>query len=753
MMKRRILSLSLAGALLAGLFGCGMVLDENVSAAVSQALQGAAASPAPQGSQPPQDQPVQEQPAQDQPAPAQPVTLLTDLPVLYDTALTPSVPEFTVEADFSNVINADLIDYWNEDAKQALLQNGFLVTSGRTEFYEGYESNRYTYTPNFVTTDALLHTYHLYFVYLQGRVEKNELSGELLSLSQVMQQQSQAQYDALKGTEWENAALRNLAYFTVGVALLQPETALPDAVADVVTQELALIDAAAGNAVSPVMNLGGTDPATALEEDYTQYIPRSYYVGDTVLERYFRAMMWYGRMTFRASDADQTRSAVLLTLALRDGGAQELWQRIYAVTSFFAGASDDATYADYDPLFTAAYGAEAALADLPGNDGAFASFNSLLETLAPAAINSMPIYEDQDRDEATTGMRFMGQRFSLDAGVFQRLVYREVEPNAQGEQRMLPDALDLPAALGSDTALGILEEQGDTGYPNYTENMQMVREALDQAPDSVWSASLYAGWLDALRPLAEAKGEGWPQYMRTEAWARKDLSTMLGSWTELKHDTALYAKQIYGEMGGPGFEERDDRGWVETEPVVFGRLSALSRATADGLDSLGLLEDADAENLDILAELCRQLMVIAEKELKNELPTDEEFELIRTIGGQLEHFWTETVYDEEAGIYSPMQEPAALVADVATDPNGVVRQVGTDVDSIYVIVSVDGSLRIACGSVFAFYQFEQPMSQRMTDAQWWFQLGYGPDENGNWNYDSSPQRPAWVNYTMERVYG
>ena len=740
-MNRKIVSLSLAGVMLAGLFGC---------------------TPSSRDADPPAQTPQTAEPPSQTAGPAATgaqstgatlPSLLGDLPVLYDTALTPSVPEFTVEADLSNVINADLVEYWNEDAKQALVQNGFVVTDGNREFYEGYETNRYTYTPNFVTTDALLHTYHLYFVYLQGRVEKNELSGELLALSRAMQQQSQAQYDALQGTEWENAALRDLAYFTVGTALLEPETPLPDAVADVVTQELALIDAAAGNAESPVMNLGGADPAAALTEDYTQYIPRSYYAGDEVLERYFRAMMWYGRMTFRASDADQTRSALLLTLALRDGEAKDLWQRIYSVTAFFAGTADDATCMDYDPLLTAAYGEDVTAAALPGNDGAFAAFCDSLSALAPAAVNSMPVYEDQDRDEATAGLRFMGQRYTLDAAAFQRLVYREVDPNARGEQRMLPDALDLPAALGSDTALAILTEQGDTDYPNYDAQMQAVRTALAQAPDEVWSASLYAAWLNALRPLTQTKGEGWPQYMRTDAWARKDLSTMLGSWTELKHDTALYAKQIYAEMGGPGYEERDDRGWVETEPVVFGRLSALSAATADGLASLGLLEDADAENLDILAELCRRLMVIAEKELKNELPTDEEFELIKTIGGQLEHFWTETVYDEDAGIYSPQQAPAALVADVATDPNGAVRQVGTDVDSIYVIVSVDGSLRIACGSVFAFYQFDRPMSQRMTDSQWWFELGYGPDEEGNWNFDTSPQRPAWANYTLERVYG
>src|SRR5690242_21531626 len=35
------------------------------------------------------------------------------------------------------------------------------------------------------------------------------------------------------------------------------------------------------------------------------------------LKRYFKTMMWFGRITFRLRDADETRSALLLTQVLR----------------------------------------------------------------------------------------------------------------------------------------------------------------------------------------------------------------------------------------------------------------------------------------------------------------------------------------------------------------------------------------------------------------------------------------------------
>ena len=40
--------------------------------------------------------------------------------------------------------------------------------------------------------------------------------------------------------------------------------------------------------------------------------------------------------------------------------------------------------------------------------------------------------------------------------------------------------------------------------------------------------------------------------MQSDAWLDKQLNTSLGSWTELKHDTILYAKQAYAEMGAGG---------------------------------------------------------------------------------------------------------------------------------------------------------------------------------------------------------
>ena len=514
MKKRRLLSLLLAAVMAAGLAGCAPGQIANLLLfAGSRTAQDKLSETAEEKTDQPDEtaQPSAPQAAEPAPLPAAATLpgLLGELPVLYDETLTPSVPAFTVESDFSNVINAGDMDYWPQEARDKLLQNGFLVVPGTgDEFFSRYEMNRYGYIPNFITVDSSLHTYHLYFLYLQKQTERNELGPALLELSRTMQQTAQAQLDALAGTEWENAARRNLAFFTVGLCLQDPAAAVPEAVAEPVAAELALIEAADTTAASPVMNLGG-DPAAALMEDYTQYIPRSYYAGEESLERYFRAMMWYGRLTFRAADEDASRSALLACLALQTaGGARETWERLYAVTSFFAGASDDACFADYAPVIEQAYGGWPEAAALPQQPDAFAAYTAALAELAPGAVNSMPVFEWEDRDAATAGFRFMGQRFTLDAAVFQQLIYRDVEQAADGSRRMLPEALDLPAALGSDTALAILNEQDEDKYPNYGEQMETVRAQLDTAPAATWTASLYApGWTRCARccsPRAKA---------------------------------------------------------------------------------------------------------------------------------------------------------------------------------------------------------------------------------------------------------
>ncbi len=661
----------------------------------------------------------------------------------------PSIAPYAVEPGLANVINAEWF-YLTDEAIRMLETNHFVVSeSGNAEFFSLYESNRYDRVPNFVTVDAMLHNYHLYFSHLLRSLEKNYLFGELQSLTQAMLRSATAQYEALAGTEWENAAARNVAFFSVAADLAGVSRDAVPAVESVIAGELALILAhTASFEVSPMMNMGSaSNDVEMLREDYTQYIPRSHYTTSEELQRYFRTMMWYGRMTFRASNEDESRSAMLITLLLADEETFSTWSNIYEPTNFFVGKSDDVGAVEYSELVEQAYGSMPEAKSLAGKPKQWQDMYDSLGDLEAPAINSIPIYDEsiqEDRDEAIIGFRFMGQRFTIDAQIFQKLIYRDVERNPAGETRHLPKALDVPAAMGSDVALSLLEDTGELEYERYPENMNALRKGIASLDLATRTQNLYWSWMHMLQPLTEEKGEGYPMFMQNSAWSKKQLEGYIGSWTELKHDTVLYAKQTYAEMGGGGDEEEiDDRGYVEPQPHVYGRLASLTDMTIRGLQDRGFLGEEAEEGLEILKTLALSLKVISEKELRDELLTDDEYDLIRSFGGQLEHLWLLAMSDKGIGVSDVYENPAALITDVATNPEGFVLQEGTGAaQTIYVVVPVDGVLRIASGSVFSHYEFSWPSSDRLTDEKWQGMLRQG----------NVPERPQWVrDYTLKQV--
>lgn len=672
--------------------------------------------------------------------------MLSDNPDEADIrAIIPKVPEYKVNSDFSNVINSEDFTYRPEEFKEKLVEDGFVVVDGGgNEFFEIYEFNRYSQSPNFVTVDSMMHTYHIYFSYLLKSIEKKSLSDALTELTEEMLAESINQADTLNGTQWEDAANRNVAFFSVASRLLTGNEDYPSYVKDKVDEEYALIKAAQTVEISPIFGN---------YEDYSQYTPRGYYDGDSQLEKYFRAMMWYGRMQFSQENEDMNRSALLITLALNDTGADK-WKSIYSVTSFFAGASDDLGYYDYMPAIETVYGDGIQVSDLIEKKAEWNDFNAAIEKMPAPRINSIVI--DDGDDNVIKGYRFMGQRFSIDATIMQELIYSRVGESTDSYKRMLPDVIDVPAALGSQKANELLEQSGATSLKNFQENLKKMQAEFNNEDNQLWKASLYAGWLHTLRPILEEKGEGYPKFMQSDKWAEKSLESFAGSYTELKHDTVLYSKQIMAEMGGGWEEDVDTRGYVEPEPLVFSRFALLAEDTAKGLESYGYLSEDDKDNLSKLAELSRKLQVIAVKELNDELCTDEEYALIDDFGGQIEHFWIDVMRKQTGEEYPSTQEyPAALVVDIATDPNGSVLEAGTgNPAEMYVAVMVDGKIRIASGAVYSFYEFEHPLSDRLTDTKWRQKLGIEMiDDNYTFNRDKSLRHPDWAyDYRYEYVY-
>jgi hypothetical protein len=338
----------------------------------------------------------------------------------------------------------------------------------------------------------------------------------------------------------------------------------------------------------------------------------------------------------------------------------------------------------------------------------------------------------------------MGQRFIPDSYMFSNLVgaYTDIyvgdkEPKpftfvisgAGRPIRGFPRGLDVMALLNSERAKELLDELGDSNYKRYDEAYNELDDEFNSFSDADWNRNLYWSWLFTLQPLLKEYETGYPTFMQTTAWQDKELTTALASWTELRHDTILYAKQSYtmAETGIPmPTPEKKVVGYVEPVPEFYNRLLALTRMTADGLDSMDVLDDASKYRLEHLEIVLERLVDLSERELANEELTAEDYEFIENYGDELN--------DVIAGVDEKAKK-TTIVADVHTDGNTLlVLEEGVGyVDMIIVAYKVpDGRILVGAGPVTSYYEFKQPMQERLTDEKWREMLSTEPPERPEW---------------------
>lgn len=629
-----------------------------------------------------------------------------------------------------------------------IVSNGFgvMASSSGEDIIEPYRLLKEMGVPVLVTADTLLHLYHIQFDETLKEVEEREFYSTLLELTRALLADAVRQPEQYEG-HMQEAARRNVAYFAVALKLLDPEAAIPEELAGVAARELRLIEAHEGFQFSPLF---------VYREDYSQYVPRGHYTRSEILQRYFRAMMWYGRMGFLLKNSEllpapnaeiQTLAACLIADALArveagPGKAFDVWNRIYTVTAFYVGLADDLTPEEYLGGIRTVAGAAAGLKAL-ADPATFQALRAHLASLrkpeiyggtgdcqVPAPYDPAHIDECLDKSK---GLRFMGQRFIPDSYVFQNLVGMDYEGQGRpftwvmsllGPIRGFPRGLDAMDLLGSDRAQAILVAEGDTEYKLYAEQRQKLIEEFDAFSIEDWNRNLYWSWLYVLKSLLGSYPPGYPTFMQSEAWRDKSLNTALASWTELRHDTILYAKQSYTPLRAS--LPPQVRGYVEPVPEFYARLLALSEMTGRGLTELEVLSEPARQRLESLAEVLKQLLALSVKELGNEPLTEQDYAFIREIAGVLEQT---VVGVREVGLKT------TLVADVHTDANsGSVLEEGVGhVDLVAVVVpQPDGTLSLAIGPVLSYYEFKWPMADRLTDEAWRELLASKPPARAPW---------------------
>jgi hypothetical protein len=362
-----------------------------------------------------------------------------------------------------------------------------------------------------------------------------------------------------------------------------------------------------------------------------------------------------------------------------------------------------------------------------------ATDDETLSAVAETLKATRPVRIDPERPS----VRLMGTRFVIDSFIYDQLISPNV--GTFTDPRVLGSPLDLAAAFGSDFALAIQDEAGETAHVNYPEQLAAMRAAVAARPDEAWGQTVYDAWLAAVEPMWLPRGAAFPDFMRGDAWRAKAQQTGFGSYAELKHDTILYTKQPVGETGG-GPSSRPVRNWVEPDPVPLERLVAVATLTRDGLDGRGLLSAPLRQVLDEYIAMTGRLAGIAADELAGRPISEQDNDWLRYIGSTLESIWSATGERSSRSQPAAADQDAAIIADIirGVDPQTDLDQVieiGTGlVDRIYVIVPDDqGAFHVASGGVYSYYEFPWPTEDRLTDETWREMLRSG----------DAPDRPDW----------
>lgn len=379
-----------------------------------------------------------------------------------------------------------------EEQVDILLNNGVVILPGNKDRFEKayqelsatkYKSKDGHGVPIFITTDSILHLFHIEFNELLKNIEIKKLSPMLNSFLDSVIKESIAQYNGLEDKELKELSRRNIAYLSVAKKLLNPKFNVPRMVKKEVEDEIRRIEEHKGFYKSPLFSEdcpaecsngfvftlssypNGERCSHAIKglkinyqgkvwgsvefykevcsrkcycEDYSQYIPRGHYTASEELKRYFKAMMWLGRMTFKVRGDEWTKQAVLLTDAVKSAkvkfegneyNAIDIWNKIYTVTGFFAGASDDLTFYEYDTavfnLFNYEFDEEKELKKQITE----AMQKEIRKMRGPKILGGFEFDLAGNLKDTTQGLRLIGQRYAIDSHILSDLVYNNVGPN------------------------------------------------------------------------------------------------------------------------------------------------------------------------------------------------------------------------------------------------------------------------------------------------------------------------------------
>jgi len=628
---------------------------------------------------------------------------------------------------------------------QILEQNKFVVLNrmGTDDIVDAFSFYWNNDLPIFITTDTILHVWHLIFDKILEKTEEDIFFPLLRALSiEIMKFVStNSFFDA-----------HTKIYFNVATKLLNSSLNLNLPI------ELEQASESIYNKITSKTPVINNNLTKRFKDDYSQYKPRGHYTHSEKLKMYFRLYKWFARMPFFFDDyagmillgvspEHMIKTAIEITWLLKNiyinyldqqVSGLEIWDAIMDFLKIIMGSPSSITPRHLNRHCEQINGSNWHPIDMDDGKISLLKNNVLNDPSIPKP--DMPFYIDliAGGNGSPKTFTLFGEMETLDSYSLQSVVHSNIR------NRLLPHGLDFAyTCLESNRSLELLQEEYSAEFnefPEYLETLSSVKDEINSASEEK-KESLQWNWINTLKSLTvdipiSNNSVNLPEFMNSSAWLDEKLTTVMGSWAQLRHDTILYTKQSYTFIicSTP-------TAFVEPYPNFYrslGQLIQLYKTSFGPLTSLGYNLSTGYFNflryLDMFTDICFKLEDISIKELAG-IPLDsDEKTFITSIyherdpgfcgydpaSGWLPYLLTGFNYYYGEVDNAPNSR-ATLIADIHTDPNTArVLHISTGFleHIIAYVPSWDGHEIPVVGPVFSYYEFPTQDYYRLTDEEW-----------------------------------
>lgn len=661
---------------------------------------------------------------------------------------------------------------------ERLTTNGFVVSRrlSAESFAEIYYRLYTDDMPVYVTADSVLHAWHRSFDALLIDFEEKYC---MATIHQTLQATSTLiKTMALKSNDISRSQSKVL--LDVDLFICTAQNLLSGEICDSATFNNAALSTL-WSAVQDGQLIETCIFGSQRQIDFSLFKPRGHYTKSKQLERYFQALTWLGTVDFRIAggenaeeDLYQLQCALVLVHAMREAHQIESIASLDELISSLVGdgglGSDSLTPSQLSFIVPTEQGNLLEFY-FPNGVADVDRLKTLQQEivskgLGKQLINGHARIEDSHQQTTPTALPMsfavFGQQFVWSAFIFTRLVYDQIVFKQEKVPRRVPSAVEVAFALfGNDAASEEIarrmraQECDDKTFTKhrdglpYASNLMALRESVERSfgQNRVKEKSVSTLWVEALRELSKPAANVASTFQSQE-WKLRLMNTQIASYTQLRHDTVLYAKQSV--TMGTRCEYAD--GFVDPYPEFWSRMQELATKTADIVEgSVGMSSKDDTRSswqrnsayfFRMFAVSMKTLEEISRLQSKDDPLTEDQVDFLKTVmeerfgsGGSRYLGWYPRLFytrREDSG------KRDVLAVDVHTDipsiehqdPGSVLHWGVGDVD--LGLFSVNNVLY--AGPVFSSYEFLRPINERWTDQE--FEANIDSVPSPQWALDS-----------------